>query len=349
MTFEHTMREQSSLDRPLRAAGVSVVIPMFNEQASVDELLTRLKQIAGTSSHAFEVICVNDGSTDATWTKLIAWRAKWSGLRLIDLSRNFGKEIALMAGIDQAKGGAVVLMDGDLQHPPELIVKFLDLWQQGHDVVIGVRRDRSSDGAVRQTASKLFYHVFNMLSEIPISDRQGDFRLMDRRVVDAVRRMRERSRFMKGIYGWVGFGSVGVEFDAPSRKHGHSSFSVRRLFNLAFDGLLSFSTVPLRIGVLLGGAVAIYAIAMGVYYAIKTLIFGVDVPGFASLIVATLLLGGLILAKLGLVGLYIGRVYEEVKGRPLYIVRRTEADITTADVNRPPLSASASHFSEAAE
>jgi len=349
MTFEHTMRDQPSLDRPLRAAGVSVVIPMFNEESSVDDLLVRVKQVADSSSHEFEVICVNDGSSDGTWTKLIAWRAKWNGLRLIDLSRNFGKEIALMAGIDQAKGGAVVLMDGDLQHPPELISKFIDLWQQGHDVIVGVRRDRSSDGVMRQTASRMFYRVFNMLSEIPISNQQGDFRLMDRRVVDAVRRMRERSRFMKGIYGWVGFGSVGVEFDAPSRTHGQSSFSPRRLFNLAFDGLLSFSTVPLRIGVLLGGAVALYAIAMGVYYALKTLILGVDVPGFASLIVAILLLGGLVLAKLGLVGLYIGRVYEEVKGRPLYIVRRTEADIATGDANAQPLSASSSRYSAAAE
>src|SRR5581483_9732764 len=159
--------------------------------------------------------------------------------------------------------------------------------------VVGVRRDRSTDSATRRTASRMFYRVFNMLSEIPISNQQGDFRLMDRRVVDAVRRMRERSRFMKGIYAWVGFGNVGVEFDAPLRKHGQSSFSPRRLFNLAFDGLLSFSTVPLRIGVLFGAFVAVCAMAVGVYYFLKTLILGVETPGFATMVVAIFFLSGL--------------------------------------------------------
>jgi glycosyltransferase involved in cell wall biosynthesis len=323
---------------------------MYNEQASVDELLVRLRAIADVSPHAFEVICVNDGSSDATWERLAAWRSRWPELRLVDLSRNFGKEIALMAGIDQAKGGAVILMDGDLQHPPELITTFLELWQNGHDVVVGVRRDRNADGAARRAASRMFYRIFNRLSEIPISDQQGDFRLMDRRVVDAVRRMRERSRFMKGIYAWVGFGNIGVEFDAPIRKHGQSSFSPRRLFNLAFDGLLSFSTVPLRLGVLFGVLVALCAMAAGVYYTLKTLILGVETPGFASLIVAIFFLSGLIMAKLGLVGLYVGRIYEEAKGRPLYVVRRTETDIVPADSVVPaPLSPITTRLPDAAE
>ncbi len=350
MTFEQNMRDQASLDRPLRAPGVSIVVPMYNEQSSVDELLMRLKAIADTSPHAFEIICINDGSVDATWDKLVAWRARWPELRLVDLSRNFGKEIALMAGIDQAKGGAVILMDADLQHPPEVITTFLELWQQGHDVVVGVRRDRTADGAARRAASRLFYRVFNMLSEIPISDQQGDFRLMDRRVVDAVRRMREHSRFMKGIYAWVGFGNVGVEFDAPVRKHGQTSFSPRRLLRLAFDGLLSFSTVPLRIGVLFGAFVALCAMGAGVYYTLKTLIFGVETPGFATMVVAIFFLSGVIMAKLGLVGLYIGRIYEEAKGRPLYIVRRTEADFPATDATTPaPLSPVLVRRSEAAE
>jgi glycosyltransferase involved in cell wall biosynthesis len=329
----------------VRAPGVSVVVPCYNEENSVDELLTRLKTVADASTHVFEVICVNDGGSDGTWAKLTAWRSQWDALKLIDLSRNFGKEIAMMAGIDRARGGAVVLMDGDLQHPPEVIAEFIELWQQGHDVVIGMRRDRSADSATRQAASRAFYRIFNMLSETPISSQHGDFRLMDRRVVDAVRRMRERSRFMKGIYAWVGFGSIGVEFDAPERKYGQTSFSVRRLFNLAFDGLLSFSTVPLRLGVMLGAVVALGATTMGIYYLVKYLVFGIDVPGFPSLIVAILLLSGIILAKLGLVGLYIGRIYEEVKGRPLYVVRRTETDI---DIEQPLVSM-ADDIAEAAE
>ena len=336
MTFDLPAHETALHDRPERTAGISVIVPFYNEDPSIDELLTRLKAVADTSTHAFDVICINDGSTDGSWRRLCAWAGKWDAIKLIDLSRNFGKEIALVAGLDRARGGAVVLMDSDLQHPPELIREFLALWEQGHDMVVGVRRDRSYDSALRQTASRAFYRVFNTLSEVPISNQQGDFRLMDRRVVEAVRRLRERSRFMKGIYAWVGFGSVGVEFDIPERKHGKTSFSPRRLFNLAFDGILSFSTIPLRIGVLLGCAVALGATVAGIYFMLKTLIFGVDVPGFASLIVATLLLGGITLAFLGLVGLYIGRIYEEVKGRPLYVVRRTEADIEASKPRSVP-------------
>ncbi len=336
MTFDQPAYDAASHDRPVRASGISVIVPCYNEYDSIDELLTRLKAVADASAHTFEIICVNDGSADGTWRRLCDWAAKWDALKLVDLSRNFGKEIALMAGLDRARGGAVVLMDSDLQHPPELLREFIALWEQGHDVVVGVRRDRSADSAVRQTASRAFYRMFNMLSEVPISNQQGDFRLMDRRVVEAVKRMRERSRFMKGIYAWVGFGSVGVEFDVPERKHGKTSFSPRRLLNLAFDGMLSFSTIPLRIGVLLGCVAAAGATVAGIYYLIKTLILGVDVPGFASLMVATLLLSGITLAFLGLVGLYIGRIYEEVKGRPLYVVRRTEADIEVAKPRSVP-------------
>ena len=315
---------------------ISVVVPFYNEEANVHALFARLIPVLRGLVVPYEIVCVNDGSKDGTLERLIDEARHHPAIRVVDLSRNFGKDAALSAGIARASGRAVIPMDGDLQHPPELIRDFISLWEQGHDVVVGVRRDRSSDGPLRQAASRAFYRVFNMLSEVPISSQQGDFRLMDRRVVEAVRRMRERSRFMKGIYAWVGFGSVGVEFDVPERKHGKTSFSPRRMFNLAFDGILSFSTIPLRIGVLLGCAVAVGATVAGIYYLVKTLIFGVDVPGFASLIVATLLLSGIILAFLGLVGLYIGRIYEEVKGRPLYVVRRTEADIEAAKPRSRP-------------
>jgi glycosyltransferase involved in cell wall biosynthesis len=306
---------------PREPALLSIVIPLFNEQASIDALIPRVTEVLEAAGLSAEIILVDDGSSDATWDKMVAWRASHENLTLVALSRNFGKEIAITAGLDVAEGDAVVVMDGDLQHPPEMIPVFLRRWREGYDIVYGVRRDRANDGAARRAMSRAFYRVFNSLSNTPITPDAGDFRLMDRKVVEAIRRMRERARFMKGIYSWVGFKSVPVEFDVISRVQGRSSFSGSRLFALAFDGILSFSTAPLRMAVVIGAAIAIVSISMGVYYMGRTLLLGVDVPGFASIIVSTLALSGLILLQLGLMGLYLGRIYEEVKGRPLYLVR----------------------------
>lgn len=306
---------------PSEPALLSVVIPLFNEQGAIDALIPRVTEVLEAAGLNAEIILVDDGSTDATWDKMVAWRGSHENLTLVALSRNFGKEIAITAGLDVAEGDAVVVMDGDLQHPPEMIPVFLRRWREGFDIVYGVRRDRSKDGATRRAASRAFYRVFNSLSNTPITPDAGDFRLMDHKVVEAIRRMRERARFMKGIYSWVGFKSVPVEFDVISRVQGRSSFSGSRLFALAFDGILSFSTAPLRMAVVIGAAIAMVSISMGAYYMGRTLILGVDVPGFASIIVSTLALSGLILLQLGLMGLYLGRIYEEVKGRPLYLVR----------------------------
>lgn len=300
---------------------LSIVIPLYNEEGSIDALIPRLQDVLEAESLAAEIILVNDGSADHTWNKMVAWRGVHENLTLVDLSRNFGKEIAITAGLDVADGDAVLIMDGDLQHPPEMIPAFLRRWREGYDIVYGVRRDRSEDGATRRAASRAFYRVFNSLSNTPITPDAGDFRLMDRKVVEAIRRMRERARFMKGIYSWVGFKSIPVEFDVISRAAGKSSFSPARLFALAFDGILSFSTAPLRMAVMIGAVFATVSISMGLYYMGRTLILGVDTPGFATIIVSTLALSGLILLQLGLMGLYLGRIYEEVKGRPLYLVR----------------------------
>ncbi len=300
---------------------LSIIIPMFNEEASIDGLFGRLLATLDTHGVNAEIICVNDGSADNTWDRLVAWRAKVDNLILVDLSRNFGKEIAVTAGLDVAEGNAVVIMDGDLQHPPETIIEFMKLWRVGFDIVYGVRSDREHDGFLRSCLSNMFYRVFNSLSKTPITPDAGDFRLMDRKVVDAIRRMRERARFMKGIYSWVGFKSVSVEFDVEERRHGKSSFSPVRLLALAFDGLLSFSTAPLKAAVLFGAFFALFAISLGMFYMFRTLLLGVDVPGYASIIVSTLALSGLILLQLGIMGLYLGRIYEEVKARPLYLVR----------------------------
>ena len=306
---------------PRHPSLLSIVIPLFNEQESIDALIPRVTGMLAAEGLTAEIILVDDGSSDQTWDKMVAWRAAHDNLTLVALSRNFGKEIAITAGLDVAEGDAVVIMDGDLQHPPETIPLFLRRWREGHDIVYGVRRDRSEDGAARRAASKAFYRVFNRLSSTPITPDAGDFRLMDRKVVEAIRRMRERARFMKGIYSWVGFKSIPVEFDVVSREAGRSSFSRSRLFALAFDGILSFSTAPLRMAVVVGTAFAVLSISIGLYFLGRTLLLGVDTPGFATIIVSTLALSGLILLQLGLMGLYLGRIYEEVKGRPLYLVR----------------------------
>ena len=306
---------------PRHPSLLSIVIPLFNEQASIDALIPRVMAVVDAEGLTAEIILVDDGSSDATWDKMVAWRANYENLTLVALSRNFGKEIAITAGLDVAEGDAVIIMDGDLQHPPETIPGFLRRWREGYDIVYGVRRDRSEDGAARRAATKAFYRVFNRLSNTPITPDAGDFRLMDRKVVEAIRRMRERARFMKGIYSWVGFKSIPVEFDVESREGGRSSFSRSRLFALAFDGILSFSTAPLRMAVVLGAIFAAISISAGLYFLGRTLLLGVDTPGFATIIVSTLALSGLILLQLGLMGLYLGRIYEEVKGRPLYLVR----------------------------
>ena len=300
---------------------ITVVVPLFNEAGSLVELLTRLSAQAAKEPERFDYVFVDDGSSDATWETLNKITKDRADCTLIRLSRNFGKETALSAGIDAAQGDAIILMDGDLQHPPEIIPEFLTYWRCGQDVVYGVRRDREPDGPLRGWLSRTFYRVFNALSDTPIVPDAGDFRLMSRRVVDAIKLLRERSRFMKGIYSWVGFAGIGVPFDAPARKHGETSFSVVGLFKFAVNGLMSFSTVPLKLGIILGVTVALFALLLGSFYFVRTAVFGIDVPGYASIIVSVLALGGLILLQLGLVGLYVGRVLEEVKGRPMYIVR----------------------------
>ena len=319
------------ISRDLREpALLSVVIPMFNEEASIDALFARLLPVMAQRGLAAEIICVDDGSSDATWDRLQLWRSQYDNITLVSLSRNFGKEIAITAGLDVAEGNAVVIMDGDLQHPPEVIPTFLERWREGYDIVHGVRRDRKDDSPARRYFSRAFYRAFNALSKTPITPDAGDFRLMDRKVVEAIRRMRERVRFMKGIYSWVGFKSVSVTFEAAARRTGKSSFSLLRLAGLAFDGIFSFSTAPLRVAVLIGALFALFAISLGMFYMIRTLMLGVDVPGYASIIVSILALSGLILLQLGLMGLYLGRIYEEVKARPLYLVREIVGKSTSA-------------------
>jgi glycosyltransferase involved in cell wall biosynthesis len=309
---------------PEGRAELSVVVPMRNETGNLEALFHRLLPALDGIGMSYEVICVDDGSTDATWPTLLAWRAREPAIRLLSLSRNFGKEVALTAGIDAAEGDAVVLIDADLQHPPELIQAFIDKWRAGFDMVYAQRRDRQADGFLRRNAARLFYWAFGRIADVEMPVGAGDFRLLDRKVVEALRSMPERARFMKGLYAWVGFRHTGVPFDPELRHDGRSAFGLASLMRFATDGLVSFSTKPLTACAWLGAAIAIPSVLAGFYFCFRTLILGVDVPGYASIIVAVMVLGGVQLLSMGVFGAYLGRLYEESKRRPLYILRQTE-------------------------
>ncbi len=299
---------------------LSIVVPMFNEEDVLPILFDRLSSFLEKLGDSYEIICVNDGSTDKTAALLADAHARDNRIKVLNFSRNFGKEIALTAGLDVASGKAVVPIDADLQDPPELIETFLEKWREGFDVVYAVRRRRDTDTAMKRWSAARFYEVINRLSGVPIPANTGDFRLMDQRVVRAIVQLREHNRFMKGLFAWVGFRHIEVPYDRPERAAGQTKFNYWRLWNFALDGITGFSTVPLRIAGYIGMLTALGAIFYGIFLIMRTLIHGVDVPGYASLMVAVLLIGGLQLVVLGVIGEYLGRLYEEARKRPLYIV-----------------------------
>ncbi|MFC7461592.1 glycosyltransferase family 2 protein [Hydrogenophaga defluvii] len=312
---------------------ISIVIPCFNEAQALDQLFDRLDQaLAAVEGATFEIVCVNDGSRDNTLTRLLEWQQLRSDLVVVDLSRNFGKESALSAGIAAASGDAVVPMDADLQDPPELLAQLVDLWRQGFEVVVARRADRSSDSWLKRVTAGAFYRAHNAMSDIQIPNNVGDFRLMDRAVVDVLNALPESRRFMKGLFAWVGFRTAAVDYVRESRVAGTSSFNGWRLWNLAVEGITGFSITPLRIWTYLGLAVAAVSLAWGTWILVRTLIFGQDIPGYASLFVAVTFLGGLQLIGIGIVGEYVGRTYIESKRRPPFVVRRVyRASASTAD------------------
>lgn len=299
---------------------LSVVVPMRNEAGNLDTLFHRLLPALDGLDMEYEVVCIDDGSTDATWAALLAWRAREPAIRLLSLSRNFGKEIALTAGIDAASGDAVVLIDADLQHPPELIAELLAKWREGYDMIYASRRSRATDSRLRRFLSRSFYALFDRFSDIQLPPGAGDFRLLDRKVVDALNSMPERARFLKGLFAWVGFRQIGIAYEPAERRAGATTWSLARLTAFAIDGLASFSTFPLVVAGYLGAILAVPSLLLGLYFVVRTLVWGVDVPGYASVMVAVLLLGSIQLLTLGLFGAYLGRVFAEVKGRPLYLV-----------------------------
>jgi len=299
---------------------LSLIVPMYNEAAVIPILLERLTQVLTSLGESYEIVLVNDGSTDETAELLEVACDANPNLRVIHFSRNFGKEVALTAGLDYTSGQAVVPMDADLQDPPELIETLLERWRAGYEVVHCRRRDRNADSWIKRVTAHMFYALMSRIAGIDVPANSGDFRLMDRRVVVALRQLRERNRFMKGLFAWVGFRQTFVDYERPARAAGTTKFRYWRLWTFALDGITGQSTVPLRVAGYLGLLSAIVAIIYGIYLILRTLTSGVDVPGYASLMVAVLLMGGTQLIVLGIIGEYLGRVLEESKNRPLYII-----------------------------
>ena len=313
---------------------VSIVTPFYNEQAGIKLFYDRLVPVLeALKDIRFEVICVDDGSRDQTLGLLLELSQRDGRFRVIELSRNFGKEAALTAGIDAALGDAVIPIDADLQDPPELIAQMIHLWREGADVVLARRVDRSTDSLVKRGTASLFYRLHNRLSSISLPQNVGDFRLMNRPAVDALKKLPEQQRFMKGLFAWVGFRTSTVEYSRQSRAAGGSKFSGWTLWNFALEGITSFSTAPLRIWTYLGLFISSLTLIYASFIVLRTLVSGVDVPGYASLLVAVLFLGSLQLISIGVLGEYVGRIYLESKHRPPYIVRQEylPQDLTKTD------------------
>jgi len=317
---------------------ISVVIPVLNEAQGLRGLLERLCPVLERLGD-WEIIFVDDGSTDGTLEAIRAVNLTDPRVKAVALSRNFGKEIAIAAGMRYARGDAVVIMDADLQHPPEVIEAFVAKWRAGFQVVYGERLDRAHESPIRRMLSRAFYRVFNALSKCDIPEGAGDFRLLDRRAVDAMNALGERSRFNKGLFSWIGFRAIGVPYSDADRKHGRSRWSFRSLVRFALDGLTSFTTIPLRVWSLLGLVISLTAFVSALGFLVRTLVYGADVPGFPSLIISVMILSGVQLISLGVVGEYLGRVYEEVKARPLFIVAEEVGTACPADLRpaRRPL------------
>lgn len=299
---------------------ISCVIPAYNESKNLATLLPELAALLGTLTERWEIIVVDDGSCDTT--PLLMSRAVQSpGYCYIQLSRNFGKEAALSAGIDAASGDVVVLLDADHQHPIAMIAEMLECWRRGIEVAYAVRADRNDESIVKRVGSALFYRIIGSQSRIQIPPNAGDFRLMDRRVVDAIKRMPERTRFMKGLYAWVGFTSEAIAYDPAERLHGASNFSLRQLIQFAIDGITAFSTWPLRTLNLMGTIIAIASFLYSGYLVSDYWVNGHEVSGWTTIVTALFFFSGINLLALGTIGLYLGRVFDEVKQRPLYLVK----------------------------
>lgn len=307
----------------LKRHKITLVSPFYNEEKSVQGFFNRINEVFALLADRYdlEVIAINDGSRDQTYLELIRAKADNDYLTVVDLSRNFGKEAAISAGLDFATGDAVIPIDSDLQHPPEVVLELIKKWEEGAEVVLAKRVDRETDRLVQKWTASFFYKLHNRISDIDIPADVGDFRLMDRKVVEALKKLPETRRFMKGLFAWVGFRTTTVEYKVAPREHGTTSFNTWKLWNFALEGITSFSTAPLRVWTYLGGAVSALSFIYASYLLIKTVFFGADTPGYASIMITILFACGIQLIGIGVLGEYIGRIFAESKKRPVYIVR----------------------------
>ncbi len=305
---------------------VSLIVPVFNEEEVIGHFLDVVTKVMREGNIAHKFVFVDDGSSDTT-AALLSERLE-AGLpgHLIGLSRNFGKEAALTAGLDHAHGDVAVVLDADLQDPPELIPQMIEGWRAGYDVVYGLRVDRTSDSPLKRGSASAFYKLFNRLSNIDLPHNAGDFRLIDRTVIEALKELPERNRFMKGLFAWVGFSAMALPYERPARAAGTTKWNYWKLWNFALDGLTGFSTVPLRVWSYCGAGVAALAFAYALFLVLRTLFFGIDMPGYASTMTAILFFSGIQLLSIGIVGEYVARLFNETKKRPIYMVRDVISD-----------------------
>jgi len=315
-TFASAAEAAAPPSRPM----LSIIVPAYNEDEVLPEFFQRMETVLEPVTSDYEIICVDDGSSDGTLALLTLANQKDARIKYIQLSRNFGKEVALTAGLHAASGDAIIPIDADLQDPPELIVEMVEKWRDGAKMVIAVRSDRGSDTTMKRFTANAFYKIIRGISDVPIPGNAGDFRLMDRVVVDALKVLPERTRFNKGLFAWLGFTQSVITYQRPARAAGTSKWRYWRLWNFALEGIFSFSTLPLRIWTYLGALVAIVSIVYSAVIVVRTLIYGIDVPGYASLASMQLLFSGLIMIGMGIMGEYLGRVFVEVKRRPLYLI-----------------------------
>ncbi len=321
---------------------LSVVVPAYNEEEVLPEFHRRLAAVLDSLNLTAEIVYVNDGSRDRTHQVCQDLQNQDPRVAIVDLSRNFGKEIALTAGLDYARGDAVVVIDADLQDPPELIPEFVRNWREGFDVVYARRTSRHGDSFLKKMTAYAFYRAVKRMGRVQIPEDTGDFRLLSRRAVDALVRLREQHRFMKGLYAWIGFSQQAVPYVRDARFAGLTKWNYWRLWNFAIEGITSFSIAPLKVATYLGLAVAVWAFAYATYVVIKTIFYGDPVPGFPSLMVVVLFLGGVQLLSIGILGEYLGRMFDESKGRPLYVIQgvspSSPARRLRQDVGRGPTS-----------
>ena len=318
--MDETNQPPQGVDRPAQPS-VTCILPAYNEADNLVNLVPELTAYLGKFTDRLEILIVDDGSRDST-ANVAAKLAQTFPVTLLQLSRNFGKEAALSAGIDHAEGDVVLLMDADGQHPLPVVDQFFQHWREGYDMVFGVRDNRADESAAKRHLTNLFYRILSRSAEIDIHPDAGDFRLLDRKVVEALRQLPERSRMMKGLYAWVGFPSKAVTFQVAPRMGGTTNFRLRHLSSLALTGFTSFSSAPLRVWMLIGAGISVLSVLYAFIIVLRTLLFGSDVPGWPTIAAGIAFLGGIQLFSVGILGEYIARIFSEVKARPLYLIGR---------------------------